>query len=117
MKHVTFTSILILSFALLTFAQTPTPTPPDDDVVKISTTLIQIDATVTDKKGNIVKDLKPEDFEVYENGKKQIITNFSFILHGSSSQQTQNPTPSKETAKSTIPLPPVKLKPEQIRRT
>lgn len=118
MKHVTFTSILILSFALLTFAQTPTPTPtPDDDVVKITTTLIQIDATVTDKKGNIIKDLKPEDFEVYENGKRQSITNFSFILHGSSSQQTQNPTPSKETAKSTIPLPPVKLKPEQIRRT
>ena len=38
------------------FAQNPIPTPPktDGDVVKISTSLIQIDATVTDKDGNII---------------------------------------------------------------
>jgi len=69
-------------FFLLTvsvFAQNPGATPPSDDVLKISTTLIQVDVTVTDRKGNIVTDLKPEDFEVYENGKKQEITNFSFI--------------------------------------
>ena len=76
--------LLLLSLLFLTFtvfAQKPTPTPPanDDDVVKISTTLIQIDVTVTDKNGKIVTDLKAEDFEVYENGKKQDITNFLFV--------------------------------------
>ncbi len=62
-------------------AQNPTSTPPqtDGDVVKISTSLIQIDATVTDKDGNIVTDLTADDFEVYENDEKQIITNLSFI--------------------------------------
>lgn len=60
--------ILILGISLGITAQTPTPTPPNDDsdVVKISTTLIQIDVVVTDKKGNQVTDLKPEDFEIYD---------------------------------------------------
>ena len=31
-------------------------------LLKISTSLIQIDVTVTDKKGNVVTDLKAEDF-------------------------------------------------------
>ena len=58
----------------------PTPTPVDEgDVVKISTTLIQIDVTVTDRKGNIVRDLSPDEIEIYENGKKQRISNFSFV--------------------------------------
>ena len=116
MKHIFFTTIFLLSFVLSISAQNPASTPPDD-VVKISTTLIQIDATVTDKKGNTIKDLKPEDFEVYENGKKQIVTNFSFIsptLKNPPVSSTQSLT---EAAKSNIPLPPVRLKPEQVRRT
>ena len=39
----------------------PTPTPNDDDVVKITTSLIQVDVTVTDGKGNIIRDLKPDE--------------------------------------------------------
>ena len=57
---------------------TPKPTPPDDDVVKISTNLIQIDVSVTDKNGKAVTDLKPEEIEIYENGERQKITNFSY---------------------------------------
>lgn len=125
MKHFASTAFLILLFALLTFAQKPTPNPPDDDkdVVKISTTLIQVDATVTDKKGNIIRDLKPEDFEIYENNKKQQITNFSFISNISEDKKTisNQPAAGKEPIKSDkklpIPVPPVKLKPEQIRHT
>lgn len=109
--------ILFTLFASTALAQNPTPTPtPDDDVVKITTTLIQIDATVTDRKGNIVRDLKPNDFDVYENGKKQDITNFSFISRGTEIQKTIS-QPTKEDAKTNIPLPPVRLKPEQVRRT
>jgi VWFA-related protein len=119
MKHLAFVTLLILSLALIVFPQTPTLTPPnnDDAVVKISTTLIQIDATVTDKKGSIIRDLKPEDFEVYENGKRQDITNFSFISPAFANQPTTSTQALKENAKSNIPLPPIKLKPEQVRRT
>ncbi len=70
---------------------TASPTPhrnfeKREDVVKISTSLIQVDVTVTDKSGKVVRDLKPEDFEIYENGVKQNITNFSFVDSGSQSK-------------------------------
>jgi VWFA-related protein len=115
MKKTIFVSLLIMIFCAFDFAQTPTPTPAEADVIIISTTLIQLDVTVTDKKGKIVTDLKPEDFEVYENGEKQNITNFSFI---SSAPETQNsPTPKPDKNKAAVPIPPVQIRPEQVRRT
>lgn len=117
MKYFYF-SVFFSVFFLPTFsvdAQNPTGTPTDD-VLKISTTLIQADVTVTDKDGKIVTDLKPEDFEVYENGKKQEITNFSFISVDAKFAPT-NPVKSPTATKNSIPIPPVKLKAEQVRRT
>lgn len=99
------------------FSQTPTPSPAnDEDVVKISTTLVQVDVSVTDKNGKVVKDLKPGDFEIYENGEKQEITNFSFVSSVSESESVA-PKKSADKDKSLIPLPPTARKPEQIRRT
>ena len=110
-----FLLIFLLTFSV--FAQKPTPTP-DDDVVKISTNLIQLDVVVTDKNGKIVSDLKPEDFEVYENGKKQDLTNFLFV---NTINQTKTVTtvkkPNKKDDKTAIPVPPVELKAEQVKRT
>ncbi len=105
-----FAVFLLAAFSI--HAQTPTSTPTDD-VLKISTTLIQADVTVTDKDGKIVTDLKPEDFEIYENGKKQDITNFSFISVDSKPALVKSPT----ATKNSIPIPPIKLKAEQVRRT
>ncbi len=112
----------ITLFAAAISAQTPKPsaTPPGetDDTIKISTTLIQVDVTVTDKDGKIVTDLKPEDFEVYENGKKQDITNFSFIAVDSKTKPAETVNaPTVSNNKNSIPLPPVKLKAGQVRRT
>ncbi len=118
MKNIIASLIFVFLCALTNLSQTPTPTPKpadDDDVVKISTTLIQIDVTVTDKNGSVVRDLKPEDFEIYENGKKQEITNFSFVSVDNATKQTL--VKSKEKNKFSVPLPPVPIKPEQVRRT
>lgn len=118
MKKIITSLVFVFLCALTNFSQTATPTPKaadNDDIVKISTTLIQIDVTVTDKNGSVVKDLKPEDFEIYENGKKQEITNFSFVSVDSATKQTV--VKSKEKNKFSVPLPPVPVKPEQIRRT
>ena|SRR2546421_261818 len=64
-------------------AQTPTQkregAPEKDDVVRITSNLVQVDAVVTDKKGQPVTDLRPEEFEIYEDGRPQKITNFSFV--------------------------------------
>jgi VWFA-related protein len=78
-KKYLLTGISLVFFPILAHAQQPAATPPkDDEVVKISTDLIQIDVTVTDKNGRVVTGLKPEDFSVFENGDKQEISNFAF---------------------------------------
>lgn len=97
---------------------TPQPTPPPgtDSVVKISTTLIQIDATVLDKNGETVKGLTADDFEIYENNKKQPVTTFSYVeLQPEKLTSTVSARPDKNSP----PIPPVpsKLRQGQVRRT
>ena len=111
MKRYSLMFFVILVGAINTFGQTPTPVA-DNDVVKISTNLIQVDVTVVDAKGRVVNDLKPEEIEIYENGKKQSITNFSFI-----SSITARTDKKAAAAKDPIPVPPHDLRPEQVRRT
>src|SRR5258708_3724241 len=93
-------------------ATKPAPTPPDNDVVKISTNLIQIDVSATDKSGKVVTDLKPEEVEIYENGQKQKISHFSFVSSVKTVVEKPNPTD-----KNAPPVPQAVLRPEQIRRT
>ena len=97
-------------------AQTPTPTPEkslDDDVVRITTNLVQVDVSVTDKNGKIITDLTSTDFEIYEDGKLQPITNFSFVSLANELSPIARPTPDNKA----LPAPPVRLRPEQVQRT
>lgn len=97
-------------------AQKATPSPPaDDDVVKISTNLIQIDVTVTDGKGKIVTDLKPEEIEIYENGEKQKVTNFSFVRGTREAANVESDK--KQVDKTAIPVPQAALRTDAVRRT
>jgi VWFA-related protein len=94
--------------------------PGKDDVVKISVTLVQVDAIVTDKNGKQVTDLKPEDFEILEDGKPQPITNFSYISVNSTPPAILAPVASaggNPKAKVLIPPASTHLRPEQVRRT
>ena len=115
MKKLVSALFLIIFPAACALAQTPTPTPveADADVVKISTTLIQLDVTVTDKNGKIVSGLTADDFEVYENDERQTITNFSFV----SSAPGFQPVAEESKNQARVPVPPVQLRPEQVRRT
>src|SRR6266571_3689624 len=67
------------------FSQTPsTPQKPPqeiapEDVIRITTQLVQTDVVVTDKNDKIVKDLKLEDFELFDNGKKQDLKFLEFV--------------------------------------
>jgi len=71
-------SFLSLILSLCVFFPVLSQKNTDDDVVRITTNLVQIDAIVT-KDGKLVSDLKAEDFEIFEDGKKQTITSFSYI--------------------------------------
>src|SRR5574341_221576 len=51
--------------------------PQTEPMLRIETDLVQIDVVVADKAGKLVADLRREDFELYEDGKKQQITHFA----------------------------------------
>ncbi|HEY4362088.1 MAG TPA: VWA domain-containing protein [Bryobacteraceae bacterium] len=47
-------------------------------VIQTETKLVVVDAVVTDKKNQYVRDLKAKDFKVWEDGKEQAIKSFAF---------------------------------------
>src|SRR6516165_11850221 len=59
-------------------ATTTVQTPPVAPVIKTESRFVLVDTVVTDKKGNYVRDLRQEDFKVFEDNKEQTITSFSF---------------------------------------
>lgn len=73
--------------ALLSLAagQNPAPSQPpvrSPDVLRIGVDLVQIDATVTDERGRHVPDLTIGDFEVFQNGRPQALSAFSYVRTG-----------------------------------
>lgn len=112
MKRAVLLLPLLLLAAFSAAGQDP-PKPQGDEVVRITTTLIQIDVTVTDKKGNPVTDLSRDEVEIYENGEKQEITSFSFV-----SVKTPAAGPVSNKA-GEIPLPETRrgIDPSDVRRT
>jgi VWFA-related protein len=124
----------VLIFALLvnTPGQTQQPPPPqtapapatqdeDDEVVRITTNLVQLDAVVTDKNGKQVTNLTADDFEIVENGKPQAVTSFSYIRTTPPATAAATPAPpvaaTPRNAPKLPPDPPVRLKPSQVQRT
>jgi len=103
-------------------AQPQNPTEVESqDVVKITTSLVQVDAVVT-RDGKQVTDLKPEEFQLFEDGKPQTITNFSYISNVVSASANIAATPvSKQTPtskdKTGAPVVPPAVRPHDVRRT
>ncbi len=58
----------------------PTASPADQQpavVIRKESKLVLVDAVVTDKKGNYVRDLTQNDFKVFEDNKEQPVSTFS----------------------------------------
>ncbi|MGZ8846178.1 MAG: VWA domain-containing protein [Pyrinomonadaceae bacterium] len=96
------------------------PSIDQQDVVRINTNLVQVDAVVA-KDGKQVTDLKAEDFEIFQDGRRQTITNFSYI---SNVPSTLPPVVAggagrnkKNTPLSSPPVPPAVIKYHDERRT
>ena len=68
-------------FAIAIFALAAVPeavrSPQQVPVFRGGVDLVNVGATVTDKKGSLLTDLTPDDFEIYEDGHKQTIRYFS----------------------------------------
>lgn len=104
MKRVSLAILLSLSTFLPGLGQTPTQRPDEkDDVVKITTNLVQVDAVVT-KDGKPVTNLTADDFELYEDGRKQTITSFAYI---SNVANVASNTAASKRDKASADAPPV----------
>src|SRR5437763_4781837 len=91
-------AIILLLMPLCVTALPQTPRPGDDQPVRISTELVQIDVVVTDKQGRVVKGLSKDDFELYENGKRQLVSFFEMV-------DTSQPRAVKDAARADAPRP------------
>lgn len=65
-------SLALLVSAALLSAQQPSP-QQQETTIRTIVQLVLVPVSVMDRDGNFVVDLKPHDFELYDNGKKQRI--------------------------------------------
>ena len=73
----TLAILAVAVLALPTLAQRKqAPPEPPKLVENIDVRIINVDVIVTDKRGNFIPNLKPEDFTILENGVAKPITNF-----------------------------------------
>jgi VWFA-related protein len=118
MKYTTALLALVLVYLPATHAQNPRKpeTPQAGDRLIITTSLVQVDAVVTDRKGNQITDLQGDDFEIVEGGEVRPVVGFSYVALNSKSPksaETINPAPSP---KGTTPPQLHALRPENVRR-
>ncbi len=69
-RHIVFLFSLVLLFSSFVTGQQP---------VKIRTDEVLLDVVVTDRKGRPVRDLRPDELEIYEDGVKQNAVKFAQV--------------------------------------
>src|SRR5687767_4130458 len=89
-----------LAAGTLLAAQQPVPGPPPV-TFQVEVNFVDIDAVVTDERGNFVGDLTKEDFELLEDGRRQEISTFSVV-------DIPRPTQSRATAPAVAAVSDVK---------
>jgi VWFA-related protein len=117
---------LALALAVQAAAQQPAhqhAAQDEDEVVRITSNLIQVDAVVLDSRGRQVTDLSADDFELAEDGRAQTITSFSYVAAapdakaGAAAKTAAGDSASESAAKGAVPLPPARVRPGSARRT
>src|SRR6185436_11930785 len=82
MKQTTATLCLIL--ILIQAVATQTPQKPQteiapDDIVRITTSLVQTDIVIVDKDDHVIPDIKLDEIKVTDNGKRQDVKFLEFV--------------------------------------
>ena len=95
--------ILILAGSLTASSQSAPPASPPESVpaLKVDVRLVPVHAVVRDSQGRAVGNLSKEDFQLFENGKPQVITQFSVEHTGGPGAKTS--TQPGETAAAVAP--------------
>jgi VWFA-related protein len=80
------------------------PEPQEGKVtLKLTTRLVDIGVIVSDKRGHPVKDLKQDDFEVYDNGRKQQIRFFNECTGEAPPTSTPQSAPAEQSFSNRTP--------------
>lgn len=69
--------IVIFVFTLSAAILAQNKTADEDEVIRVDTQLVDVPVVVTDKAGKPLLNLKPTNFLVYEDGKRQEVSDFS----------------------------------------
>jgi VWFA-related protein len=70
---------LIAAGAVLAAGQATQPAAPQTPTFRADVEYVEVDALVTDQQGAFVRGLTQDDFEVFEDGKRQTIAAFSIV--------------------------------------
>jgi VWFA-related protein len=90
--------------ALPARAQDAAP-PAPTTTIRVTTTEVALDLAVRDKKGRQVKNLKPSDVEIYEDGVRQQVLSFHLIAGRDEQRRTAESTATPEkTGGASLPL-------------
>ncbi len=70
--------LLLQAAAPLASQQSAPQAPSSPGRIRVTTELVLVNVVARDKKGNLIRDLKKEDFTLLEDGRKQEISTFDF---------------------------------------
>jgi len=104
--------LFLCSAALAVGQNTPANAMAEKAVFRVTASLVQIDAVVTDRKGRQVAGLSAADFEILADGKAQPITYFSYVR-----VTPEAPSVVAPAGTGSLPGPAPPLRPEDVRRT
>ncbi|PYQ43114.1 MAG: hypothetical protein DMF77_10990 [Acidobacteria bacterium] len=98
--------LLVLALGGSARAQAPREKPASPPTFRVDTGVVMLDVVVRDKKGRLVRDLRPDEIQVFEDGARQEITAVRFVETGRESVTA--------TATAGAPAAPARPEPKQI---
>ena len=92
---------------------------PQTPRFRVAVDAVRIDAVVTDKDGNVVRDLTADDFEILQDGRNQKVTFAEFVPVSVAPSPTvaAPPTLKASNVVGAPPLPGAPVRRENIQRT
>ena len=67
---------VLIAFLYLSFSANNISAQIEDETIKVESSIVVLNATITDTKGAIVAGLKQNQFQIFEDGKEQKIEFF-----------------------------------------
>jgi VWFA-related protein len=97
---------LVGSLLVISTSHAQQPAPPRAGTVDSGVTAVMVDVVVRDRRGEPVRDLKPSDFQILEDGIPQTLGSFTAVFEGNAAAVTPS-GPAPPGAEVAIGSPPL----------